>query len=70
MADPGFLQEIIHTTTALEGSAGMLPQRILKSKASNDAFYTLLSFLVFETLNRVGAPAPTSGSATGRSLII
>ena len=47
----------------------MLPRKILKSSASNDAFWSIFgpksgSFFVLGTLNGGGTPAPPSGSAT------
>ena len=91
VADPGidrqggadFFQEFILTTAgkasllyALEGSGGMLHRKILKSKASNDAFWSKFRpkygrFFCFWDPERGGgggAPVAPSGSATEISL--
>ena len=58
---------------ALEGSGGILPRKIVKSRSLNDAFYTIFrpkygSFFVFVTLEGGWGCAP-SGSATGFRLL-
>ena len=73
MADPGidrrgggrrFLQQVIHITDdtyALDGSGGLLRWKILKSKALNDASWTIFRpkygiIFVFETMNQYCQP--------------
>ena len=59
-----FLQQVKHITDdtyALDGSGGLLLRKILKSKASNDASWTIFRpkygiIVVFETLNQYCQP--------------